>query len=126
MQKEILDRIKLLGGNIDAVTGKSFSEDILSITFDTVLYKKPTDTPWAKAEDEEPIYGIGDFIEKHLATYKENSQALYDKIIDKYYRLTKEGFGQMFWVATLFTLFKEGTDDFIDQEEVDLKESFEF
>ena len=65
MKETILSRIKELGGNIDNVKGKSLQEDLLTITFNTVLYQKPTDSPWAKAEDEEPIYGIGDFIEQN-------------------------------------------------------------
>lgn len=133
MKKSILNRIQLLGGTINNLKGGSLLEDIQSITFDTVLYQRPTDTPWAKAEDEEPIYGIGDFIAQNIETFKEDPQKLYDQIADKYYRLTEEGFGQMFWVAQLFTPFKEGTDDFnewnddfIDEDEVDLKEVFEF
>ncbi|RYJ39783.1 hypothetical protein NU08_1452 [Flavobacterium anhuiense] len=128
MKKEILDRIKQLGGNIDNVKGNSLLEDLPSITFDTVLYQRPTDTPWATAQEEEPIYGIGDFINENEALFKENKKAFYDKIIQKYFRLTEEGFGQMFWQAYPFTPFKEGTEDykewndeFID-EETDLSE----
>ncbi|WP_108866586.1 hypothetical protein [Aquimarina aquimarini] len=133
MKKSILSRIKELGGNIENIKGNSLLDDILSITFNTVLYQKPTDTPWAKAEEEEPIYGIGDFIENNKELLINNEQELYDKIIEKYYTLTEEGFGQMFWKAELFTPFKEGTDDFnewnedfIDSDEVDLKEIIEF
>ena len=45
MKKEILEKIKQLGGNIDNVKGNSLADDLLSITFDTVLYQKPEDTP---------------------------------------------------------------------------------
>jgi hypothetical protein len=47
------------------VKGTSLAEDLLAITFDTVLYPKPQDTPWAKAEDTEPIYGIGAWVDAH-------------------------------------------------------------
>jgi hypothetical protein len=70
MKKEILEQIKKLGGNIDNVKGNSLQEDLLSITFDTVLYPRPEDTPWASAEEQEPIYGIGDFVNENEALFK--------------------------------------------------------
>ena len=112
MKKEILEKIKQLGGNTDNVKGNSLADDLLSITFDTVLYPKPEDTPWATAEETEPIYGIGEFINENEELFKENKKAMYDKIIDKYFRLTDEGYGQVFWQPRFFTPFKEGTDDF--------------
>src|SRR4051812_7162428 len=128
MKKEILEQIKKLGGNIDNVKGNSLQEDLQSITFDTVLYQRPTDAPWATAEEEEPIYGIGDFINQNESLFKEDREALYNKIIQKYFRLTTEGFGQVFWEASLFTPFKEGTPDFAEwngdftDDETDLTE----
>jgi hypothetical protein len=128
MKTEILEKIKQLGGNIDNIKGNSLAEDILSITFDTVLYQKPEDTPWQTAEDAEPIYGIGEFINANEELFKTDKQALYDKIIQKYFSLTKEGYGQFFWHPRLFTPFKKGTgdyeewfDDFTD-EDTDLTE----
>lgn len=112
MKKEILEKIKQLGGNIGNVKGNSLAEDLLSITFKTVLYQKPGDTPWQTAEDAEPIYGIGEFIDKNKELFKTDKQALYDKIIDNYFRLTEEGYGQVFWQPRLFTPFKEGTEDY--------------
>ncbi|MCR4031837.1 MULTISPECIES: hypothetical protein [Flavobacterium] len=112
MKKEILEQIKKLGGNIDNVKGNSLQEDLQSITFDTVLYQRPEDAPWASAEEQEPIYGIGDFINENEALFKENKEALYEKIIQKYFCQTTEGFGQMFWEVSPFTPFKQGTPDF--------------
>ncbi|WP_286857451.1 MULTISPECIES: hypothetical protein [Sphingobacterium] len=129
MKTEILEKIRQLGGNIDNVKGNSLAEDILSITFNTVLYQKPEDTPWQTAEQAEPIYGIGAFINENEELFNRDKQALYDKIIEKYFCLTKEGYGQIFWQPRLFTPFKEGTDDFeewnidfTDEEEADLSE----
>ncbi|WP_337085155.1 hypothetical protein [Elizabethkingia anophelis] len=129
MKTEILEKIKQLGGNIDNVKGNSLAEDILSITFNTVLYQKPEDTPWQTAENAEPIYGIGEFINENEELFKTDKQALYDKIIDKYFRLTREGYGQVFWQPRLFTPFREGTEDFAewntdftDEKETDLSE----
>ena len=128
MKKEILEKIQQLGGNIDNVKGNSLADDILSITFNTVLYQKPEDTPWQTADQAEPIYGIGQFINENEALFNTDKQALYNKIIDKYFRLTNEGYGQVFWQPKLFTPFKQGTadfkewnDDFTD-EETDLSE----
>ena len=112
MKKQILERIKQLGGNIDNLKGKSLAEDILSITFETVLYQKPKDTPWQTGEDAEPIYGIREFINENKELFKTNKQALYDKIIEKYFCLTEEGYGQVFWKPRLFTPFKKGTKDY--------------
>ncbi len=129
MKTSILKRIKELGGNINHVTGKSLQEDILSITFNTVLYQKTTDTPWGNADTEEPIYGIGEFIEQQLTVFETDKDAFYHEIIKKYYCLTEEGFGQTFWVGQLFTPFREGTPDFeewngdfMDDEMINLDE----
>ncbi len=128
MKKEILEKIKQLGGNINNVKGFSLAEDIISITFDTVLYQKPEDTPWQTAEDVEPIYGIGEFINENEELFKTDKQALYEKIIEKYFCLTKEGYGQFFWQPRLFTPFIEGTEDYEEwnseftDEDIDLTE----
>ncbi|WP_299246800.1 hypothetical protein [uncultured Aquimarina sp.] len=129
MNQSIINRIQELGGNVDNIKGESLEDDILSITFDTVLYQKPTDTPWSKAEDEEPIYGIGEFVDENMDLFKADSNAFYNKIIEKYFRDTDEGFGQTFWVGKLFTPFKEGSldfqewnDDFMDDEMTNLEE----
>ena len=129
MKSEILNRIKDLGGNIDNMKGESLKDDLLSITFDTVLYQRPRDTPWAEADEQEPIHGIGEFIEENEELLKTDRKALYDKIIEKYYCLTEEGYGQTFWQPILFTPFKEGTDDFnewnrdfTNDEDIDLSE----
>ena len=112
MKQEILDRIKKLGGNIEQVKGNSLQENLLSISFDTVLYPRPTDTPWSSAEDEEPIYGIGEFVDDNMELLRSNQQAFYDKLVEKYFCLTEVGYGQTFWIAKLFTPYKEGTEDY--------------
>lgn len=50
MKKEIVNRIKQLGGNVANVKGVSLQEDLCAITFNTALYQKPEDTPWLSAE----------------------------------------------------------------------------
>lgn len=118
MKKSILDRLKELGGNVDSVKNNSFQEDILSITFDTVLYKRPIDTPWASAKEQEPIRGIGEFVDDNIKLFNYNKNEFYQKIINKYYCLTQENWGQIFWEPKLFTPFIEGTDDFDEWNDI--------
>lgn len=129
MKAEILERIKQLGGTVDHVQHKSLADDLLSITFDTVLYRRPEDTPWQTAEQAEPIYGIGAFIQENEDLFKADKVAFYTKMTNRYFCLTEEGYGQLFWQPRLFTPFKEGTadfdewnSDFTDEEETDLRE----
>ena len=127
MKQEILGMIRDLGGNIDGVKGLSLQEDLPTISFDTVLYMRQENTPWASAEDTEPIWGIGEFIDGIIDLLRTDKEAFYAKIADKYFRLTEESFGQTFWQGHLFTPFKEGTEDFNEwadwfDDEADLQE----
>ncbi|MGL4584565.1 MAG: hypothetical protein ACRCVU_16485 [Flavobacterium sp.] len=129
MKQTILDRIQALGGDISQVKGKSLADDLMSITFNTVLYQRPEDTPWAKAEEEEPICGLGEYVDAHNELISTDKQVFYDKMIADYYIVTKEGRGQMFWTAEPFTPYKEGTEDyeewssdFLCEDEVDFSE----
>ncbi len=125
-EKEILERIQALGGNIDQIKGVSWIDDLCAIRFNSVLYERPQDTPWAKADDQEPIYGLGEYIDQHQAELDKNPDAFFTQLIQEYYQLTEEGRGQSFWQPILFTPYKEGTadfkewnDDFLD-DDVDL------
>ncbi|MEK6493856.1 hypothetical protein [Myroides odoratimimus] len=129
MKQTILDRIKALGGDISQVKRKSLAEDLMAITFDTVLYPKPEDTPWADEEDQEPIYGLGEFVDAHQELITTDKEAFFNKMIAHYYVNTEEGRGQMFWTAAPFTPYKEGTEDyeewntdFMDEDFVNLSE----
>ncbi len=112
MKQDILNRIKLLGGNIDNVKGSSLEEDLKAISFNTVLYPKKKDTPCSRKEDIEPIYGFGDFIKKNQSLLESNKELFYDEMINHYYKNTEEAFGQVFFKNQVFTPFKEGTDDY--------------
>ena len=64
-----------------------------------------------------------------MELYKTDKKAFYDQMIADFYRFTEEGRGQHFWTASLFTPFKEGTDDyeewyddFADEDFTDLTE----
>ena len=128
MNSQILDRIKALGGNIDHVKGESLVDDLLSISFNTVLYERPQDTPWAEADDQEPIYGLGDYIDAHQAELDADQDTFFKKLIAEYYQQTEEARGQTFWQAVLFTPYQQGTPDFDEwnrdflEDDIDLKE----
>ena len=128
MKKQILDRIKALGGNTDHVQGHSLVDDLVSIQFNTVLYERPSDAPWATADQQEPIFGLGEYIDQHKTVLDADPDAFYRKLIQDYYQLTEEGRGQTFWQPFLFTPYKEGTDDFEEwnydflQSDIDLTE----
>ncbi len=118
-----------MGGNTDNVKGTSLLDDLQAVSFRTVLYPKPQDTPWATADDTEPVHGIGAFIDDNKNLFNTDRSQFYEKIINHYYRLTEEGFGQTFFRNELFTPFKEGTADFeewnvdfTDAEMTDLSE----
>lgn len=125
MKQEILNRIKQLGGNIDKVQSRSLQEDLLSISFNTVLFLKPEDTPWQTANNTEPIYGLGEWVDANMGLLKFDKETFYKKMLDTYYTLDKEPRMQRFWVARSFTPFREGTNDFDEwndwfSEETDL------
>ena len=112
MKKQILDRIKALGGNIENVKDQSLVEDLQSITFNSVLYERPYDTPWSTAEQQEPIHGLAEYIDAHLGEFEADPDHFYHQLITEYYQLTEEPRGQTFWQPLLFTPYKDGTDDF--------------
>lgn len=129
MKKEILRRIEALGGDISNIKNISLQKDLETIIFDSVLYPKKEDTPWATAEETEPIYGIDDFVDKNKELFDSNKTEFYDKIINHYYQITDEPFGQVFFRNILFSPFKEGTDDYEEWndewEEKDFKKIIE-
>lgn len=121
MKREILDKIKKLGGNIDRVKGRSLQEDLGAITFDTVLY--------ADFHDGFEVYGLEDFFDENKALYHSDKEVFFAKVLEKYFCMTEEGYGQKFWVGKMFSPLTEGTPDFeewndwfSDDEYVDLGE----
>ena len=112
MKKEILDRIQALGGDISSVKGESMAEDLCSITFKTVLYRKPIDTPWADADNQEPIESLGNFVDENIKLFQEDKEEFFQKLYEKYFTLTEEPYGQYFWHGKMFTPFKDRSPDF--------------
>ena len=121
MKQTILDMIEKLGGNIKNVKGNSLQEDLLSITFDTVLY--------ADLYDDFEICKLEEFFSENKDLYLSDKDAFVSKMLDEYFCITEDGLGQKFWKAVLFTPFREGTEDFkewgsmfTDDDMVDLAE----
>ncbi|MDO5068123.1 MAG: hypothetical protein Q4D96_12650, partial [Propionibacteriaceae bacterium] len=113
LSAEVLARIRALGGDTSRVAGESLAADLQAIAFSTVLHEAPRDTPWATAEQTEPIPGLGSFLEARKEQLRSDPDAVHAEMIAHFYRLPEdpdEDFWD-FWVGQLFTPFKEGTDD---------------
>lgn len=132
MKKQILDRIKALGGNVDHVQGFSLVDDLVSIQFNTVLYERPKEVQWATADQQEPIYGLAEYIEQHRVQFDLDPDAFFEQLIQHFYQLNEAAHGQTFWQPFLFTPYKVGTEDFEEwnydflQDDIHLKEVIEF
>jgi hypothetical protein len=122
MKQEILTRLKELGGNISNAKGNSLYEDLLAVTFDTVLYADFEE--YEVGEDGEnvgyplEIGGLDKFFEENKSLYTSNKDEFVEKMLGKYFRMTEDGQGQCFWQARLFTPFKEGTFDFMEWHDI--------
>lgn len=81
MKKEIVNRIKQLGGNVANIKGVSLQEDLCAITFSTALYQKPEDTPWQSDKDTEPIEGLGDWVDENMELFNSDRKAFYKKMV---------------------------------------------
>lgn len=112
LKESILNRIESLGGNTSDIKGESLKEIFESISFNSVMYPKQEDTPWSKASEAEPIYGINEFVKNNEALLKLNKSEFYNKLVSNFYTLTEEPYAQVFFRNWTFTPFKEGTDDY--------------
>ena len=83
MKQEIINRIEKLGANISNIKGKSLQKDLESINFNTVLYPNPKDTPLAKSEEQEVIYGINHEVFFDEITKRRNFRRVFDSFMTK-------------------------------------------
>ena len=118
MKQAILERLQALGGDISLVKGESLAEDLCTITFDTILYKKPLWAPWMDENGEEPIDGLGEFLDANLTLYQADKERFFQKLYETYFILTEVPYGQYFWLGEMFTPFQEGSRDFEAWHEV--------
>jgi len=109
MKQEIVDIFKELGGNTERIKGKSLSEDLLSITFDTVLYADQFDEG-----DGLRFCGLDDFYNSNKELYHTDEALFFTKMLEKYFCKTEQGLGQKFWRGELFTPLNKGTKDFAE------------
>ncbi|SHE63364.1 hypothetical protein [Pedobacter caeni] len=127
MKQEILDRIKELAGNTDNVKNLSLQEDLQAITFTKSLYPHEL---WGTE-----LYGIDEYYENNIQEYEQDKDLFYRNLAKHFFNPNDDdyevGYGQMFYEATLFTPYKEGSFDFTewndiftDEEEVDLSEIY--
>ena len=103
MKREILETLRKLGGDISRAKGASLYEDLLSVTFDTVLY--------ADFYGDFDICELEEFYSENKALFLSDKDAFSSKLLEKYFCLTDEGYDQKFWRAEMFTPFRSGTKD---------------
>ena len=104
MKKAILDVIESIGGNVKMVKGNSLKDDLLSITFDKLLY--------ADFHGHFEIFKLEEFYNENKDLFISDKDLFVSKMLDRYFCITLEGLGQKFWKAELFTPFKSGTEDY--------------
>lgn len=101
MNNTIINKIKALGGNTDAVhVDKSFMENWQSITFNHYLYDKDWD-----------VYGIDEFYETNKDLYHEDQEKFYENLLAHYFSVHDFAYGQYFVKDWTFTPFKDGAED---------------
>ncbi|MDW9379140.1 hypothetical protein [Chryseobacterium sp. JV558] len=114
MTESIVNKIKELGGNIDAVSiDKNFAENWRSIKFGHHLYDRDWD-----------VYGIDEYYEKYKTVYHNDQEGFYKNLLEHYFSDHELPYGQYFLRDWFFTPFKKGTEDYeeldglIDEHEV--------
>lgn len=119
MKKEIIARIKDLGGEI--TQNESLQKTLESIRFQHPIYPHEL---WG-----EELYGIDDFYENHISEYQNNKTKFYDNLIAHFYANESPAYGQVYINSRLFTPLTEGTRDynewfsiFEDEDMTDLSE----
>lgn len=101
MNNTIINKIKALGGNTEAVDpGKNFIENWQSITFNHYLYDKDWD-----------VYGIDQFYESNKELYHDHQEKFYENLLNHYFSAHDSAYGQYFVKDWMFTPFKEGSED---------------
>ncbi|MCS4305438.1 hypothetical protein [Chryseobacterium sp. BIGb0232] len=106
MNDTIINKIKALGGNAEAVDiDKSFAENWKQIKFTHYLYDKDWD-----------VYGIDQFYEANKELYQNQQEKFYENLLAHYFSAHDSAYGQYFVKDWMFIPFKEGSED---QEEFD-------
>lgn len=119
MNKQIISKLNILGGNTDTVSvDSSFAENWQNISFDHYLYDKDWD-----------VYGIDQFYESHKDLYHDDSGKFFENLLQHYFSEHENAYGQYFFRKWIFTPFKENTDDYEELdglvEESEIRETVE-
>ena len=106
MNESIVNKIRKLGGNTDAVhTDKNFVENWRSIIFGHHLYDRDWD-----------VYGIDQYYEENSTVYHNDQESFYKELLKHYFSDHELAYGQYFFKDWFFTPFKKDTDNY---EELD-------
>lgn len=115
MNDTIINKIKALGGNTDALQAdQSFAENWKQIKFTHYLYDKDWD-----------VYGIDQFYESNKELYHNQPEKFYENLLNHYFSAHDSAYGQYFVKDWMFIPFKEGSEDneefedLIDQDYVE-------
>ncbi len=101
MQKQIISRIKKLGGQILKARDDTLRAHMSTIQFPHVLYDQDWD-----------VYGIDAFYEKNRGAFHSTPTDFYDALEAEYFTDSDKPRGQSFWCNELFTPLTPGTDHF--------------
>ncbi|CAB5712357.1 Uncharacterised protein [Delftia tsuruhatensis] len=112
MKHSIIRRAEALGGKVGDPRADTLVRRLASIEIPVPLYRAPTDTPWAAADQQEPIAGLRDYVEKHRALIAQDPDLFYGNLVKDYFCPTQELRSQIDYRTQLFTLFREGSSDF--------------
>ncbi|WP_223600708.1 hypothetical protein [Chryseobacterium sp. GVT01B] len=114
MTESIVNKIKELGGNTDAVSiDKNFAENWQSIRFGHHLYDRDWD-----------VYGIDEYYEKYKTVFQNDQKDFYKNLLEHYFSDHELPYGQYFPRDWFFTPFKKDTEDYeeldglIDEHEI--------
>lgn len=114
MEKSVLERLIELEGELLPSDGQSLQSQLTSIALTTPLYPKPTDSPWATAEESEPIIGISQYVTENQILFDSNRKEFFNQLLLYYFGPDNSAryHGQSYFQTDLFTPFREGTADF--------------
>ncbi|MCD9088168.1 hypothetical protein [Stenotrophomonas sp. SY1] len=114
IQDRLLERINALGGDVAVANPRDALELLQATRLPLPLYPAPRNTPWASADEQEPIFGISEFIAAQPANAANDRAALLRDVQAHYYAATEELRGQVDFRLQRFTPFVEGSDDYVE------------
>ena len=111
MHERLRERINALGGAVSMAEPGDALQLLQATRLPLPLYPAPRDTPWARADEQEPIFGISEFIAAHPAHATHDRAALLRAVHAHYHGPTDELRGQVTFGLQRFTPFVAGSAD---------------